>query len=684
MFYVIGILLAHHVESIRTVPYSILLTAIMLLLSFSAYQYVKNKSWKYRWINGLVLGLAIGLSGIFFTNIHIGKMDVQLPETKEIYIGVITKQPSLSEHSVKTVIKINEIVDSASQLQKPIRVMAYFAIDSLSKSLNYGEKLLVAAAFKKPSGPKNPGEFNYGAYLLRNGISAVGYVQGNSWEKLAYEPEYRIFALANNTRLKVLKALKENGLGDKEFGVAAAVLLGYDEQMDPELEQDYVRAGAMHILCVSGLHVGVVFLVLNFLLGFLKKGCYSNLIKTILLILFIWAYALLTGMSPSVIRASAMLSILIVGNATRRHRDPYNNLAIAAVVMLVIDPMLLYNLGFQLSYCAVLGILIFYKPIYNLVYVKNKFLDKVWSVMVVSIAAQLGTFPLAAHYFHYLPTYFWLTNIPIMPVSFAIVAVGLFFIIVSWMPFLPHVIGLILSALVYVMNFIVGLVKYLPGNGFESLYFPWLKVALVYGLIFALYYWLLKRNLRFILPVAIISLALIIFQTIHKYQVLNQSKLVVYSLNKNSAIDFIDGRTHLMLMDSSLIADRSKLDYHLKNYKIEMGLDRSISWSVSLLNERLDLFHDGEFFSFNGFDFIVMNGNKKYFPSKTKINVDAILIQGKKSFKLADIRQCVNFELLVVDGSVPYWKKRKIIKDSGAHGIQVYDVSESGAFIRDF
>ena len=684
LFYVIGLLLAYHIDSFSGLSSGYLLSVIFLLLAISAILFYKFKSWHFRWVNGVILGFAIILIGLFFTNRHFLKMDFNLPETSRMYIGTIIKQPSVSEQSVKTVIKVTELADSAYVLPEPVKVMSYFARDSLSSSLKYGDKLLFSAQLNKPDEPKNPGEFDYGGFLIRSGISAIAYVQNNKWEKLGNDPESRIVSIANHARLSLLNALIENGLDGREFAVAAAVMLGYDDEMDTDLEHDYVRAGAMHILCVSGLHVGIVYLVLNFLLGFLRKGRFIILTKTILLLLFVWAYALLTGMTPSVWRASLMLSLFIVGSAINRSRDPYNTLAAAAVIMLIVNPMLLFNLGFQLSYAAVLGILIFYRPIYSLFYIKNPILDKIWSIVVVSTAAQLGTFPLAAHYFHYLPTYFWLTNILIFPLSFGIIAIGMLFIMTAWMPLLLQLLGMVLSSFVFMMNYFVGMVKYLPANGMDGLYFPWIKVILVYGLIITSYFWLLKRNLRYILPFSIILLGLVSFQTWHKYDVLGQNRFIVYSIHKHSAIDMIRGDKHVMVMDSLLQNDQSKIDYHLKNGKIEMGLD--IPEDINPEDDKcnIDLFYDGEFYSFADYKCMTIKHAKQYFPGKNKINLNAVIIQGNSKVNIEDLQQCIDFGLLIIDGSVPYWKKNKIIEVSKEAGIAYYDVAEEGAFVKDF
>lgn len=683
IFYVIGLLLAYHNEWLRTISTTLLLSGVFFFLVLSGLIYYRYKSWRFRWLNGITIGISIILAGIFFTNRHFAEIETDIPSDERIFIGTIVKQPSVSDQSVKTVIKITEIADSSLILKKPLKVMVYFSKDSVSNELVYGDKLLFSSKLSIPEGPKNPEEFDYKSFLYRSGINAIAYVHTNKWEKLGNDPESKLISIANRVRFSLLGALSENGLDAREFAVAAAVLLGYDDQMDKELERDYVRAGAMHILCVSGLHVGIVYLVLNFLFGFLKRNRLQLLIKTILLLFFVWAYALLTGLAPSVWRAALMLSLFIIGSAMKRNRDPYNTLAAAAVIMLIIDPMLLFNLGFQLSYTAVLGILIFYRPLYTLVYIKNPIIDKIWSIVAVSTAAQLGTFPLAAHYFHYLPTYFWLTNIFIFPVSFGIIVVGMVFIVLAWVPLIPQILGFVLSGLVFLMNYIVGLVKHLPANGVEGLYFPWIKVVLVYGLIIMLYNWLLRRRIRFIFPVSLIIFSLAIFQTYHKYQTLRQNRIIVYSINKQSAIDFIQGQKHVLVTDSASIVNSSKYDYHIKNSTIEMGLDEAMILNQGNIINEVGLYYDDEFCSFGDYKMITLNRAKQFFPVQNKLKVNTIIIQGKNNVNIEDLIQCINFELIVIDGSVPYWKRYKIAETCDSLNISYYDVKTDGAFIRD-
>ncbi len=441
--------------------------------------YKLNYIWRRRWITGIILGFSVFLTGILLVNLKYNQQPIIPVGNNKTYIGRVFEDPVETDKTVRTVIEIRQIVDSDTVIIKPVKTLAYFTKDSYSVHLEYGDIIVFEGMLTTPEGTKNPDEFNYAKFLAVNNIHYMVFISGDNWSLLGTSSN-KLISLALNARMYLLSVLQEKGIEGDDYAVAAAILLGYDQLLESELEQDYVTAGAMHILCVSGLHVGIIYLVLNFLLGFLRRNKFQKVVKVILLMSMIWFYALLTGFSPSVQRAALMISIFIIAALSSKQKDVYNTLAASAVILLFIDPFIIFNVGFQLSYTAVLGILMFYKPIAGIFYIKNPIIRKVWEIVAVSVAAQLGTFPLAAHYFHFFPTYFWLTNIFIFPLSFAIVGAGMLLIAISWIPVISNFMGIVLSGFVYVLNLIVGSVKLLPYHGVYDLYFPWIKVVLVY------------------------------------------------------------------------------------------------------------------------------------------------------------------------------------------------------------
>ncbi len=599
------------------------------------------------------------------------------------FVGRIIIHPVETDNAIKTVLYVEEVSDSTKPEIRDKKVMAFLAKDSLSTQLQLGERIIFSGQLKQPSDPKNPDEFDYARFLSLSQIYYTIYLPGNKWNKLNDAYHFSLNSFAGNVRRYLMNSMQENGLSGREYAVTAAIILGYDELMDEELEKGFINAGAMHILCVSGLHVGIIYLVMNFILGLLLRKNSLRHVKAIVLLFIVWSYALLTGLSPSVQRASVMISVFIIGSTTNRDRDSYNTLAASAVLMLLYDPLLIFNVGFQLSYTAVLGILIFHRPIYNLLSLKNQILDKMWSVFVLSIAAQLGTFPLAIHYFHFFPTYFWLTNLFIFPLSFLIVATGFGFLLISWIPVISAIVGHVLAWLVMLLNNLIGLVEYLPYHGIDDLYFPWIVVFMVYSLILISLQVFIFRKIKYLMPLMIAVFLLVTFKFIDRLNVLSQKKIVISSIYKHSSIDFINAEQAVVLADTSLIVDHRKFSYHKKNSLISMQVEYDVRSIDTVINQAsINFYYDGRYGYFGKTKFAILNGNTDLYNNKSnKVELDLLIITGKQRLSMDKINGCYTYDKLVIDGSVPYYRRKKIMEYCDKLGIEYYDALEEGAMV---
>jgi len=680
-----GVLLVVNLPVLQHASAILLLSISFLLMLISLHFTVYVTSWKHSLLNGLFSGLLVVSIAITLTSIHFSRLEEPASPDNSFYLAQIIKEPSESEKTVKLLMELESYHDFEGAKRTNALVMVFMEKDSLSQMLAYGDEVMFSTVFKLPAKPMNPQEFDYARFLELNLVRYVAYVPASQWSLVKERKGFSIFAFAAKVRHILLNELQRNGLSGDEFAVAAAILLGYDNLMDQDLEQNYRTAGAMHILVVSGLHVGIIYLVLNFLFGFLRRNQKQKLIKMVILLAIVWFYAILTGLAPSVQRSAVMISMFIFADTTNRFRDNYNTLAASAVLLMVFNPLIIYSVGFQLSYAAVFGILFFYKPIFRLLPVKNKILRVLWEIIVVSLSAQLGTFPIAAHYFHFFPTYFLLTNIVVFPLSFFILTSGLLFVAVFWVPIVSKIVGLVLFYLVFILNFLIAQVKYFPFSGLSGLYFPWMKVVFVYLLVFSLFYWLILKNRRFILPSLITFFLLITSGAFHQYQNIHQKSLLVYQMNNHTAIDFIKGEKHVFLADSALIADTGMIEYHLVNFQVSKNLDREKGFlNAELFNPEIGLQYNDNLAIFNGFKLLIVDNNSEYFPGDfVKPKLNALLITGKKKVDIALLQQSFEFERIIIDASVPSWKRKQIKAESGRLGINVYDTNEDGAFIID-
>ena len=680
LFFLSGIFLAYHVNFIQHLSFStfIITGSFFLLLSLVVTLFLK--SYHYRWLNGFVIYSTVFITGISLTTFHLKKEDIHLKLHKhEIWAGEILTEPQPTRKSVKFILKLSP--DRHSERgNSSFKVMAYFEKDSASKDLHLGDYVALQGRFQEPSPILNPSEFDFRNYLKNQGIKYMLFVRSNGWQKLSYQSPFNLKAPFASWRNYLLGTLRKNGLKGEQFEVAAAILLGYEQLLQPDVRQHYVAAGVIHVLCVSGMHVGIIYLVLSFLLSFLNQLRYGKRLKNLIILLLIWCYALLTGLSPSVLRASVMISFFIVADILGREYDNYNLLAASAFFLLVFNPLFIFNVGFQLSYAAVLGILIFYFPFYRSVYFKYKFFDIFWAALVLSFSAELGVFPIAVHYFHIFPVYFLLTNLLVFALAYLILSTGMALLAFSWFPAVAHFFGLLLNTFISLLNYIVNFVAGLPYAEIQNLYLPWSRVWLIYLLIIFSYFLFVRQKVRFLLPILSMSLLLLSLHSWRNYELLSQRKVVVYDIPHHTAVDLISGKHHELLADSTAIKSNI-LGYHTENYRIKMGLKEHLANLETTVNKPPFYYDDG-FAQVDSLRLFILNPREKHFPAlKRKIKVDYLIFRGSRKIPLTEIMKSVLFKKIIIDGSVTHYQKRILIKSSKFLHLKPILLSKSGAFI---
>ncbi len=683
IFLAAGIYLAFNIDALREVSIFVWYGIVASLLMVGIGLLPKRLSYTMHRIKGIVLGMAIVLSGILLTELFLPEVSSQNEVLRGVFTGVIESQPSETDKVFKALVKLNYRYDSAVNDLSGRKAMIYFEKDS-TNPLHYGDVIIFSATLKPPDKPGNPGEFNYKSFLKAKGIGLVGFVSAKNYWITGSKPSNWLVFYAIGLRNRILNALKENGLSGEQYAVAAAIVLGYDDTMDDRIRENYQRAGAMHVLCVSGLHVGVIYLVLSLLLRFLNNNRKQKIVKVIVLLLSVWAYALLTGLAPSVLRATIMVSFFIIGKEVERDKDAYNTLAMSAVFLLVINPGYLFDVGFQLSYAAVLGIVTFYRPVFRLIYCKNMILRKVWGATAISIAAQLGAFPVALHYFHYFPTWFLLSNLVIMLFSTFIISLGMLFIVLSWVPVISGWIAYILSGSIYLMNYLIKWIGRIPFSGVSNLYFPWYIVVVVVLVLSAGFQLIVRREKRFIIPLLSSVLLLVVLQTVHRYNSLSQSKIVIYQTSKNHlAIDFANGNQHKLLCDSLLIKEPEKIDFFANEDRISRGLKPDfIAINQDFMNNEIGLWSNEGVFSFNDISIVMIDGND-FYPLNEPFEVDWIWITGKGKIDLERLKRTFKFKKIIVGQSVYRKFYMQIVDAFSKDDVFVYNSADHGAFVYD-
>ncbi len=351
-----------------------------------------------------------------------------------------------------------------------------------------GDILLVRTRITRPPALFK-GDFDYGNYLRLQHKVGIGYVQPQQWQVIGHSPVRTLRAYAASVQQRLVQRLAYAGLHDQPLAFISAIIVGERDALDSNLRQSFAAAGAAHILAVSGLHTGIIYLVIISLLtcfGYVRplyKQRLRRILLSLIIILTMWVYAFVTGLSPSVMRAVVMLTIIQVGWMCRRQAVSVNTLAAAACICLWVDPLSLFSVSFQLSFAAVLGILLFVPYFNGLLKVVNPCLRFLRDLFTVSLAATIGTLPVSLYYFHQVSRYFLLTNLVVLPAVYIVVILGALTLLLAhtalgaWLAMmLQHLSG-------WLCDF-VGWIEHLPHATLQLSVTPWMVVSLIAAIAF--------------------------------------------------------------------------------------------------------------------------------------------------------------------------------------------------------
>ncbi|MEJ1239526.1 ComEC/Rec2 family competence protein [Chryseolinea sp. T2] len=437
------------------------------------------------------------------------------------------------------------------------RAILYVRKDSLIRPYRYGDVVLVSAPLIRIPPPQNPGEFDLQAYQKNRQVYFQSTVAPSKIQRLSFHPPNQMIGMAITARLWAEGVIEKFVQGDRESAIASAFVLGVTDGLDNDLISAYAATGAMHVLSVSGLHVGIVY----WLLLLLFKPFSSQHVRWQLLVLsliVLWSYAFITGISASVLRAVVMFSFASIARASNYRIIIYNILAATVFILLVIDPFMIMSVGFQLSFIAVVGIVAIQPGLYQLWEPHRWLWDEVWKVVTVSVAAQVATLPLCLLYFHQFPNYFLLSNLFIVPGSFAVLLLGIGLLLVSPLDSVAKLTGRILELLIDFLNQLIFLVEKLPGSVIENIFITSLQCLVLSAVVITIVVWIGRRSGS--LLVVVLSLIATFGMTSWVYTVnLNTPTVTVYSTRGTTAVDLISEYVTYYIGSPDLKYDRRQV-----------------------------------------------------------------------------------------------------------------------------
>lgn len=553
--------------SIKTV---LLSTAFLLFTLLVIYLKARSQFLKSTWFGILAFLLTITV-GILTTTLHNQK---NFSNHYTTCLTIENKDLNIITLKVREVLKPNHYYNKyianvlyVEDQNTSGKILLNVLKDSTLKCLKVDDVYKTKTNFQTLLAPLNPNQFDYKNYLNKH------YVYHQLTTKKSHllstpSKHITVFGMADNIRQHINNKIKAYNFSTDELAIFNALLLGQRQNINSTLSKSYANAGVIHILAVSGLHVGIILWILNFILKPLERFKYGTFIKAILLVCIMWSFAIIAGLSASVTRAVSMFSIVSIAMHLKRPTNIYNTLAISVFIILLFKPLFLFDVGFQLSYLAVIAIVAINPFLHTLWKPKFWITNKLWHTFTVSISAQLGIIPLSLFYFHQFPGLFFISNLVIIPVLGIILMFGVLVILLSVLNILPQFMADFYGCIISLMNHFVDAISKQESFLIENISFGFLYLLAFYCLIITFVQLLLKQNY---IKLQLFLTAIIIVQATFFYTKYNKTEntFIIFHKSKQTLLGKSTNNKIIVASDFDSVAKyKSKIitDYTIKNH----------------------------------------------------------------------------------------------------------------------
>ena len=640
---------------------------------------------------GILLHLTLFLAGIVLvihdTPIYRDNYFYHQADSTSLFQCRITQPPEITTKNIRLYVDVTAHLNNNKQTPTIGKSILYIPLDSTNQhQLVYGDIIVVKNVFRQPDPPKNPHAFNYQTYLYNQKIYYTAFLKQHEYQFTGINKAQPIWQFIFRIKANFIHNLETHLHDPDALAVAQTLIIGQKSVLDEEVKQAYANTGTMHILAVSGLHVGILFIILEVLFKpfsfFQKKQSKAALIKTILILIIIWMYTCLSGLSASVNRSAVMFTFLAIGKTYERQTNTFNILFLSMLILLIDDPYQITQVGFQLSYIAVGGIVFFQPIITKLWYPKNKLLQYIWGMTSVSLAAQLATSPISFFYFHQFPNYFLLSNIVAIPVSFVVLVLGLAFFAMGTIPFIGNWIAFLLEWSLRIMNFTIIKIEQLPHALTTGLYLETPETIICYVALIYLGAFLVLKEKRYLFK-ALISCVLISgFITSRKITNNQSAHFTFYSVKNQSAILFKNGENALMWSDTSGILTIPEFKFQISADFVAQGIFTphigQFTFPDTCFSD-VDLCYQFPYLVFGEkVIFVVTPENRNQLPVNGR-TVDYVLLHHNPYIKVEKLLETFPNAVFVADNtnswkSNSYWK----LKFDGS-GVHFHSLRDQGA-----
>ena len=579
------------------------------------------------------------------------------PQTAILSISKILKPSVYNYRYEADIIQLNKQETSG-------KILVNVLCDSLNKPLNVDDNVLIYTEIRQVSLPKNPYEFNYRNYLKNQQIYHQINLENYQFLKLGNRNS-SIKGFASKVRKSINLALLKNGFSANELAVINALLLGQRQDISNDLMQSYIGAGAIHILAVSGLHVGIILIILTFLFKPLFYFKHGKTITSVCIVILLWLFAILAGLSASVVRAVTMFSAITIGLYSNRSTNVYNTLVISMFFLLLINPYYLFEVGFQLSYLAVFSIVWIQPKLYCIWQPKLWLVGKFWQLFTVSVAAQIGVLPLSLYYFHQFPGLFFVSNLVIIPFLGIILTAGVVIMLLALLDLLPQMLSEGYIFIIRQMNNFISWVSNQQVFIVENITFSFAMLITFYAFIFFMLKWTEKKNFQ---RMVLVLIAIVALQTVfifEKYQIQTTYNFIVFNKTKESVFG---KRLGEKLLISTSITELPINKNPMKNYLVGTGID---DCSISTSIKNLQFFKNEVILVIDSLGIYKLNS----------IKPDVVILRQSPKINLERMIEKMKPSIIIADGSNYKSYVSKWEKSCAKNKTPFYSTMQNGAYI---
>ena len=578
-------------------------------------------------------------------------------------------------HSFKAIVFVKAIVNDKKIIPAKGKLLVFFKKNKSQPNLHYGDLILINKIPEAIKNSGNPGAFDNKRYQHFQQIYDQVFLTDSEYVSLNQHSFNNLNKFIYSLQIFTIEGLRRYIKNDDEtLGIAEALLIGYKNDLDKDLVQAYSNTGVVHIIAISGLHLGLIYMVLLWLfdrIPFIKR---FKIFKSISIISCLWIFSLLTGASASVLRSAVMFTCIIIGKTIKRQSSIYNSLATSAFILLCYNPYFLWDVGFQLSYLAIIGIISLQKPIHQLLYFETYLLKKIWEMSSITIAAQIITFPICLYYFHQFPNVFLISNLIAVPLSTVILFSEIILICFSWIPFLGIYLGKFIEVSIWLMNYLIICFNKIPFAICKNIYANLFSTYVLYALVICILCWLILENKKFIKYAFVFSILFTSIHAIASIHLTQQKKIIVYNAPRKQAIDLAYKNEYYFCGDSDLNNPISTKNILLQPSRSYFQLSKPV-------NDLPALTQNQYLWQFYGKSFFILDTNLVFPSLATKIQVDFLIVSRNPKMKIIDAAQFMDTKLVIFEASNSLWKIEKWKKECDALNLPYYSIPEKGAFV---